>query len=397
MAQYIGRLGLLLLVTTLFALPGCDSNNPVEEQFGAVFAMTNAAAGNEVVVFRRAADGGLTRVGAVATGGNGSGPPSMAPPFDPLGSQEALILSADNAFLFVVNAGSNSISSFRVEDDGNVSLIGTVASGGGFPVSLTLNNDLLYVLNAGGAGNISGFRVAADGMLTALANSTRPLSGTDTPLPNDMVAPATVAFSPDGSHLVVTEKATSLIDVYTVGSDGLPSAPSVQMSAAPTPFGAEFDRNGFFIVSEANAPMGPTMPVPDGSSVSSYALAADGTLSTVTGVARTEETAACWVEITEDGRYVYTTNTASGTITGFSIGADGTLTSLDPSDGVTADLGAMSVLLEMAVAGEYLYVLAAGNGEVNGFRIETDGSLTAVPGATVGGLPGSSTEGLAAF
>ena len=209
--------------------------------------------------------------------------------------------------------------------------------------------------------------------------------------------PATVAFSPDGSRLVVTEKATSLIDVYLVDGNGLPGDPIVQQSAAPTPFGAEFDRNGVFIVSEANAPMGPTMPVADGSSVSSYALAADGTLSTITGVARTEETAACWVEITEDGRYVYTTNTASGTITGFSIGSNGALTSLNPTDGVTADLGDMSVLLEMAIAGDYLYVVAAGNGEVNGFRIGDDGSLTAVPGATVGGLPGSSTEGLAAF
>ena len=319
------------------------------------------------------------------------------PPFDPLGSQEALILSADNAFLFVVNAGSNSISSFRVEDDGTLALINTANSGGTYPVSLTTRGDLLYVLNGGGAGNISGFRVGSDGTLSALANSTRPLSGVDTPLPNNAVLPATVAFSPDGRHLVVTEKATSLIDVYTVGSDGLPSDPIVQMSAAPTPFGAAFDRNGTFIVSEANAPMGPTMPVIDGSSVSSYALATDGTLSTVTGVARTEQTAACWVEITEDNRYVYTTNTASGTITGFSIGAGGTLTSLNPTDGVTADLGPMSVLLEMAIAGDYLYVLAAGNGEVNGFRIEEDGSLTAVPGATMGGLPPNSTEGLAAF
>lgn len=397
MAHFIGRFGLLLLLlATLLTLPGCDSDDPEDEPLGAVFTMTNAAGGNEVVAFRRALDGGLTRIGAVSAGGNGSGPPAMLP-VDPLESQDPLILSDDNQFLFAVNAGSDTIASFRVQADGSVVLVGTVPSGGGFPTSLALDSDLLYVLNAAGQGNISGFRVGTDGALTPLPNSTRPLSGTPTPPPlNGFVAPGNVSFSPDGRHLVVTEKATDLLDVYTVGSDGTPSAPNVQSSAGPTPFGGEFDSGGFFIVSEANA-MNPLMPVPGGSSVTSYSIAADGTLGAVTAAIPTLGTAACWIEVSDDNRYVYATNTLSDTITGFRLGADGTLTALDPTDGVTAQLGAMSFPLDMAFAGEYMYVLAAGGGAVNGFRVGDDGSLTAIPGATVGGLPGPTVEGLAAF
>lgn len=391
-------LTLRLCLTALFLLAatGCDSEDPGDDDVaGAVFTMTNAATSNEVVVFQRATDGALTRMASVATGGRGSGPPDMFPS-DPFGSQDAVILSADHRFLFVVNAGSNEVSSFRVADDGAVALIGKAPSGGGFPLSLTLRGDLLYVLNSAGPGNISGLRVAADGTLTPLAGSTQPLSGIDTPLPGNAVAPADVNFSPDGRMLVVTEKATSMIDVYQVGTNGLPGPPNVQPSVTPTPFGAEFDRNGFLVVSETNA-TGPRMPVPNGASVTSYRLSAAGVLSPVSAAVPTRQTAACWIEITADNRYAYTTNTASGTITGFRLGADGTLVSLNPSDGLTATVGPMSVLLDMAISGEYLYVLAVGNNGVSGFHIESDGRLTAVPAATVGGLPGASTEGLAAF
>lgn len=394
MPHYARRLSLYVLFATLLAVVGCDSDDSEEDPLGAVYTMTNAADGNEVVVFQRALDGSLTRIGAVATGGLGTGPLPF-PPVNPLGAQDAMILSDDDRFLFVVNAESDEISSLRVEPDGMVSLIGTVPSGGAFPNSLTMHDDLLYVLNAAGPGNISGFRIADDGALSPLAGSTRPLSGTDTPLPDDGVAPGTIAFSPDGRHLAVTEKATNLIVVYQVGTNGLPGDPIVQQSVTPTPFGAEFDRNGIFIVSEANL-IGPNTPAPDSSSVSSYSVAPDGTLSVVSAAVQTTETAACWIEITEDNRYVYTTNSLSGTITGFRIGSDGTLTPLDPDDGRTAVVGTMSFLLDMAITGEYLYVLAPGTGEVNGFRIADDGSLTPLPAATVGGLTGN-TEGLAAF
>ncbi len=407
------KAGFALLLLLAFVVSGCDavsddaalstasSENArgkpsgTPNAPGAVFVMTNAAGDNEVVVYSRAVNGRLQRVGAFSTGGQGSGTPPVR---DPLGSQDALILSTDHRFLFAVNAGSNEVSAFRVTADGlSLTLVDKASSGGVRPVSLTQHGSLLYVLNAGGPGNISGLTVAADGALSPLSGSTQPLSGTDTPLPGNTVAPASIRFSPDGGLLAVTEKATSLIDVYVVGSDGRPGPPNVQPSIGRTPFGADFDSRGTYIVSETNA-TAPRTPVPDGGSVSSYSLTStNGSLNVISGEVPTKESAPCWIQITPDGRYVYTTNTASGTITGFRLGADGSLTSLDPGDGITADIGTGSVPLGMAISGRFLYVLTAGEGGVSAFRIRNQGGLTKLRNFGVGGLPAETVTGIAAY
>src|SRR5213080_1292635 len=124
---------------------------------GAVYTLTNQVGGNAVAVFARGADGRLTAAGTVSTGGTGTGAG--------LGSQGAVALSDDGRWLFAVNAGSNDVSVFAVRPSG-VSLAGRTASGGTRPISLTIHRNVLYVLNAGGDGNISGFTVSASGDLT---------------------------------------------------------------------------------------------------------------------------------------------------------------------------------------------------------------------------------------
>src|SRR2546423_5336641 len=195
---------------------------------GAVYALTNQAGGNTVAVYTRAADGSLTWLGGVATGGSGAG--------SSLGSQGALALSDDGRWLFAVNAGSNDVSAFRVTS-GGLSLTSRVPSGGLRPISLTVHDELLYVLNAGGDGNISGFIVGAAGALTPIPGSTRPLSGS-------AVGPAQVSFSPDGRWLIVTEKTTNRLDVYRVGADGIASGGAVTASAGGQPFGFAFGHRG---------------------------------------------------------------------------------------------------------------------------------------------------------
>ena len=140
------------------------------EGWRAVYTLTNQVAGNAVAVFNRAADGTLSAAGTIATGGTGTG--------GSLGSQGAVALSDDGRRLFAVNAGSNDVSVFDVGPTG-LSLASQTASGGTLPISLTAHGSLLYVLNAGGAGNISGFSVGAIGGLTPIAGSTQPLSGTN--------------------------------------------------------------------------------------------------------------------------------------------------------------------------------------------------------------------------
>src|SRR6266576_4772643 len=242
---------------------------------GAVYTLTNQVGGNAVAVFARGADGRLTAAGTVSTGGTGTGAS--------LGSQSAVTLSEDGRWLFAVNAGSNDVSVFSVSPGGGLALASRTASGGTLPISLTVRGNVLYVLNAGGTGNITGFTVGEDGRLRAIAGSTRSLSGS-------AVGPAQVAFSPDGRSLIVTEKNTNLIDVYSVGRNGVASGPASVASAGATPFGFAFGPRGDVFVSEASG------------SASSYDLGRRGGLRVVSGVVLTHQGAPCWAVVTEDGR-----------------------------------------------------------------------------------------------
>jgi 6-phosphogluconolactonase len=214
-----------LLVAALVLFPlliGSVSMVAASNAAGAVYTMTNSSAGNAIQEFDRAADGKLTVGGSFSTGGNGSG--------TGLGSQGAIVLSKDNNWLFAVNAGSNEISVFSVKSN-SLELIDKISSHGNDPISLTYSRPYLYVLNAGNGGGIAGFRVASNGHLSFLQGSVRPLS-------NDggTLSPEEIGFTPDGGHLVVSEKASNRIDTYTV-ANGLAHGPVVNTSAGPAPYG----------------------------------------------------------------------------------------------------------------------------------------------------------------
>ena len=337
---------------------------------GAVFTLSNQAAGNAVIAFSRSSDGSLTPAGSFATLGNGTGAG--------LGSQGALVLSDDGGFLYAVNAASNTITSFAV-NGASLTRIGTVPSGGTLPISLTTHGNLVYVLNAGGTENITGFTVSASGALAMLAGSTRPLSGTG-------VMPAEIGFDPSGRWLVVTEKGTNLIDTYAVGGNGYASAPVVNPSAGMTPFGFAFNQKGVLIVSEA---FGGAV---NASAVSSYTLGGDGRLNVVSASVPTTETAACWVAVTNNGKFAYAANTGSASVTGFNV-HKANLTILD-ADGRTGSTGTTPIDVAMSRNSQFLYALTAGSHAISAFGVrQNDGSLSTTQGA--GGLP-VGTVGLAA-
>jgi 6-phosphogluconolactonase len=353
----------LVLAALGIAATGAMANSP-----RAVYTLTNDPAGNAVKVFDRSGDGSLSPGGEFATGGTGTGAG--------LGNQSALVL--DGRRLFAVNAGSDSISSFRVSSHG-LELIDTDPSGGDQPISLTVHDGLLYVLNAGGAGDITGHRISSHGALSPLVGSTRPLSGAGT-------GPAQVSFDPNGETLVVTEKNTNLIDTYEVDRHtGLASGPNLQASAGATPFGFAFDRRGHLIVSEAFG------GAPDQSAVSSYAVE-DGMIDAISPSVATTETAACWIVVTENGRFAYTSNTGSGSISGYRLRHDGRLTLLD-ADGETGLTGPGPIDMALTGNSRFLYSLNSGDGTISGFRVKADGGLAPIGGAS--GLPTVAT-GLAA-
>jgi 6-phosphogluconolactonase (cycloisomerase 2 family) len=343
---------------------------------GAVYVASNAAGGNQILVFERGADGRLRFESAITTGGLGTG--------SGLGNQGGVRLSADNRFLVAVNAGSNDVSVFEVTNDGLV-LRDRTNSGGVRPISVTLDGRLVYVLNAGGrlggSDNLVGFRMARTGELTMIPDSARGLSAADTD-------PAQVEFSPDGTDLVVTEKMSNLIDVFPVNDDGTLGTRTPYVSAGTTPFGFAFGKRGQFFVTEAAG------GAPNASTVSSYHLPRSGMLEVVSPSVPTTETAACWAAVSNDGRFVYATNTGSGSISSFRISPDGRIALLD-ADGVTASTGPGSAPIDLAFSGSdrFLYALSAGTWTISAFQVREHGGLS--PVGTTTGLP-VGANGLAA-
>jgi 6-phosphogluconolactonase len=331
---------------------------------GAVYTSTNGASGNEVLAFDRAGNGSLSPAGSFATGGNGTGGGPGG-----LGNQGALALKGRS--LYVVNAGSDSISRLIIHR-GRPHLAGITPSGGDQPISLTVRRGLLYALNAG-SGTITGFSVNHRGALTPLPGSTEPISGT---------GPAQVQFSNGGEVLVVTNKATNTIDTFAVGPDGLPGPAQSQPSEGDTPFGFDFDRRGHLIVSEAFG------GAPGASAVSSYSVDASGLLSTISASVPDNEAAACWIEITRNGRFAYTTNTGSGSISSYAIAHDGSLGLLEQVAAATG-AGSSPTDLALTASSRVQFALLPGTGSLAAYRVAGDGDLTAVD--QVGGVPGSAT------
>jgi 6-phosphogluconolactonase (cycloisomerase 2 family) len=237
--------------------------------------------------------------------------------------------------------------------------MGTVDSGGLQPVSLTVDRDLLYVLNAGGSiggqDNITGFLIEPDGMLQPLAGSTQPLSAANT-------SPAQIEFSTDGNVLVVAEKDTSKIDTFVVDDDGLAGPPAVFDSAGTVPFGFSFSKRNRLYVSEAGT-----------SSASSYKVYPNGDLEVISPIVANFQAGVCWVVITENGRYAYTTNAGTGNISLFNIDRDGTI-----AFDVNAD--AIGGVIDAALTNNsrYLYALSSGNQKILGYQVGSDGHLTKV-------------------
>jgi 6-phosphogluconolactonase len=353
------RLGIAAMLMWIIAIVPVAASTD-----GAVYTMSNASGGNEILVFDRAADGSLSFAGSHATGGLGTG--------SGLGNQGGLVLSRNGGLLFAVNAGSDEISSFRVEGSA-VQLRDVEPSGGDRPISVTIHDRILYVLNDMSGGNITGFRIGAGGALVPIPGSTQDVVGDE---------PAQIQFSPDGLHLVVTEKATNTIAVYPV-VDGRAQPATQYASSGETPFGFAFSTNGHLIVSEAFG------GAPNASAVSSYDFGA-GTPTVISASVPTLQTAACWIVVTPNNRFAYTTNTGSASISGFSIDREGRLELLD-DDGVTATTGAGPI--DMAIAGRFLYSLDSGAQQISGFTVNSGGSLT--PIGVVGGLP-AGANGLAA-
>ncbi|MEV0905432.1 lactonase family protein [Streptomyces hokutonensis] len=349
----------------------------------AVFVQGDELAGNTIHVFKRAQDGTLSAAGSYATGGKGGD--QVDAPTDSLASQGSLVYDDRSRLLLAVNAGSNTVTSFRVEGQ-KLTDRHVVGSGGDFPASITVSGGIAYVMNAGGAGSVQGFRLTAAGPVP-LSDAHRSLGLDNKKVPLFSSSPGQVAFTPGGRELVVTTKSANTVEVFPVARDGRPARRAVvNDSAGAVPFAISFDKAGRMLVAEAKD-----------STVSTYKVRADGTLRVVQKSLPNGQDTLCWLE--RAGDFFYGGNTGNSTVTGYRTDRHGKL-ALTNDVGVATPPSAKSQgVIDLAVTKDqkFLYVQNATSGTVDGFRIGRNGSLTKV--GTTTGLPPfaeSGMEGIAA-
>ncbi len=332
-----------------------------------VFVMTNDNTKNEVLTYHRTYNGQYELRTRTATGGRGSGGKT-----DPLQSQGALTLSGDHNLLFAVNSASGTVSSFHLLASIPV-LVDQTSSGGAFPIAVTEHNYTVYVLDAGGSGAVDVFKADGLGRLHEVHNAKVFLTGTNS-------GASSISVSPNGRWLVAVEKASNSIDVFPIHPDGTLGTVATTKSVAPGVFATVFTPSGQLIASE-NQPNSGT----DTSSISSYTINSNGTLSAISQSLPTYGNGDCWNAITPDGKWVYVDNAATFTVAGFSVAKNGTLGPLGGTILSTLPDGAANLDMTVSGDGRYLFNLLSGSGAIGVFRIKSDGTLSQL--GDIEGLP----------
>jgi hypothetical protein len=372
--RIISKLALGAAALAAFAAPASASSiTPFGHGGHVVFAQTDGLSGNAIVAYDRAPDGTLHQAGTYPTGGLGGQLTGSVT--DHIASQDSLVYDKRHGLLYALNPGSNSVTVFVVRGD-RLFRTQTISSGGSFPVSIALHDNLVYVANARNGGSVQGFRVLFD-FLLPIYGSSRPL-GLDTTLAPEFVStPGQATFSPDGSQLLVSTKQNGFnVDVFNVYRDGrLSASPVANTFAGLLPFAMTFDRHGNLVLTEAAG------------FLVTASLGWNGVLTQISSAAD-GQAATCWV--VEANGFFYASNTGSNSISVFSETPGGVLanTGTVPTDAGTTD---------MAVSPDqrYLYAQTGIGGIIDEFRTNADGSLTSIGSVT---LPdGLGADGLVAL
>ncbi len=368
-------LGLVLFGLAALGAAGAQAQGAGSRP-GAVFSMTNDPLVNSITTFERSSDGTLTPREDVPTGGMGTGTPED--------SANGLILAGISGessptnfrgtgkFLLAANGGSNSITVFRNEPDGLVG-VDVENSNGVRPISITVNRGVVYVLNAGtpmctGVGpqpNITGFRLDAQGQLTPIPGSTRPLSG----IPNSGCTQ--VAFDKTGKVVFVEEQQADVITSYTRNNDGTLSGPTAQQTTGNGPFGLNFTQRNQLLTTENFG------AAPGQGGLASYSIdERTGALTPASPTVRNGQSDTCWVAITDDNKLAFTSSFGDdGGISSYRVEPDGNLVLIDPQ---AATVGGGSSDVTLSRDSKYLYVKNSLEGTVTSFRVVDDGSLVQI-------------------
>ncbi|WP_202304492.1 lactonase family protein [Dryocola clanedunensis] len=397
---------------------------------GGVYVATNNAEENSIIGYTQYSDGTLSKIGEFKTGGKGTGlvelfglpyDPKSGHTFkdgiDPLASAYGLWRSADKKNVLVVNAGDGTVTSLHVQDDLSLKVVNKVAAGDVKPTGIASYKNYVYVVSMGqnaddpAEGNIKGYTIDENGSLKAMPDSVRTLSG----------RPASVEVTPDGKFLIVVEITTGLVRSYAIGDDGALSAKPVSMIYSPQanknrffalPIGTKIVKgengNATLLVTETrfidsgrnfyNSTAEQKKKYPflqrfqgQTGSVTSYNIDTAGKLTMVSpdvlagkGIWGGEQ-AVCWVTASEDGKFAWTTNPLTSSISTYSVNNDGSIKLKKEIVYQDAKFNEYFLDMDLSADGNYVNTISGNTGKTFVFKIDKqNGDLT-----KVGEYPGS--------
>ena len=289
-----------------------------------VYVETNnpAAGQNAVLAFRQnPANGRLKEIGSFITGGTGQiNLPKVIGPDD---SSQEVVATPDGQFLFAVNQGSNTVTSFRIDRNGSLDRIGTFDSGGVQPDSIGISGDKLYVSNRGDsavghpgtvAPNITGFTIDEDGALS-------PLPGSSVTFPVD-TSPSQNLISRYGQFLFAdifavpgsTAPQGNTFTPFQIQPDGaLKLAPGGNVGTSVSPpllLGADTNPKQSIIYAGLTG----------ANQIAVFTFEETGRLSFVGSSPLADKgMGPCWITVSADGKYLYSGDTGTDSVGVFSL------------------------------------------------------------------------------
>jgi 6-phosphogluconolactonase (cycloisomerase 2 family) len=292
---------------TSFVYTETDSSNPGQ---------------NAVIAFRQNSHGQVKQIGSFNTGGTGvANPQGLLGPDD---SDKEVIVSSGGRLLFAVNQGSNSIAVFRVHPNGSLALVNNtaVSSGGTEPVSLSIANNRLYVVNRGDelqgqagaiAPTITVFNIRPSGVLTENFAATTTL---------------TVGLSPS-QLLISSSSRLAFLDTFTP-----PPLNNVTDANEVLPF--QIATNGALVPVPSGGVGAPVTPplllglaqhpaqniiyagLVGANDVGVFTFDAAGNL-TLAGTVSVQGQGPCWTLVSANGQFLYTVDTGTNSVGVFSL------------------------------------------------------------------------------
>ena len=407
---------------------------------GHLYMQTNEVK-NCIIHYHRSANGTLTEVERVATGGAGSGT------YKPISNQDSapnafegagsVILSPDRKFLFATNGGDNSVSSFAVDDQGRLKLIDTKPTGNavegksGTAKSLAYSpsKGMLYVVHSFGPDHVRIMSVSSDGKLTP-----RMEKYTCNTKDKPHRIPTQAVLSPDGKFLLVGttfDVPIAISGTYPDGSpilwvDGPDGKPRSVASNAPDPDGivvhrvnadgtlgeGSFQDGGggspFYIQFLNNRPDTFIVGYAVGDGVALGGIDKDGRIAmgklVPIDTKRGKIAELCWLALSPDDRFLYASVFGYSDVTSFELDGLNIRVAKDPAcpeiegDGtfraLCGDISSGPSDNWLSPDGSYLYQIYGNASKLVGYATKPDGALEEVTGVAI---PYNSPEGLAGF